>query len=93
MRQVHKAFDYLEAFEGPETPDVRYEVRVRRSDSSAWQRGIYLREPLHASHPVSFMVEVQPTLHEVRSCRMAAKLHSHKAHHCYSFGDEVLVKP
>ena len=66
--QVDKAFEYLEKYEGPEKPDVRYEIRVKRSDSAAWQRGIYLREPLHAIHPVSFTVEVTPTLHEVSLC-------------------------
>ena len=66
---MHKAFQYLEAFAAADTPDVRYEVRVKRSDSTAWQRGIYLREPLHAIHPVSFTVEVQPTLHEVSGPR------------------------
>lgn len=45
---------------------MRYEVRVKRSDSAVWQRGIYLREPLHGSQPMSFTVEVLPKLHEVR---------------------------
>ena len=66
--QVDKAFEYMEAFEGSGTPDVRYDIRVKRADSTERRRGIYLREPLDSTCPVSFVAEVLPMLHEV-GCR------------------------
>lgn len=68
MPQVDKAFEYMEAFEGPDTPDVRYAIRVKRADSAERRRGIYLREPLDSTRPVSFTAEVLPMLHEVGPC-------------------------
>ena len=34
--------------------DLRFEVTARRSDSSATRRGIYLRDPQDARHPMTF---------------------------------------
>jgi hypothetical protein len=34
--------------------DLRLEVTARRSDSSATRRGIYLRDPQDARHPMTF---------------------------------------
>ena len=64
--QVHKAFEYLSKSTDVDQPDVRYEVKARRNDSMTTQRGILMREPMDSIKPVTFMCEVQPTLHEVR---------------------------
>jgi len=63
---VHKAFEYLSKSTDVDQPDVRYEVKARRSDSMTTQRGILMREPMDSIKPVTFMCEVQPALHEVR---------------------------
>lgn len=63
--QVHKAFQLLSKSAEVDIPDVRYEVRVKRSDRSTHSRGIYLREPLDATHATSHIVEVMPKLREV----------------------------
>ena len=63
--QVHRAFDYLSKSGEVDQPDVRYEVKVKRADSSVSQRGIYLREPLEMSQPSSHIADVSPQLREV----------------------------
>ncbi|KAL0038695.1 hypothetical protein WJX79_003623 [Trebouxia sp. C0005] len=64
LLQVHKAFAYLSKSADVDQPDVRYEVKARRSDSMTTQRGILMREPRDSIKPVTFMCEVQPKLHE-----------------------------
>ncbi|KAL0024941.1 hypothetical protein WJX77_004746 [Trebouxia sp. C0004] len=64
LLQVHKAFEYLSKSADVDQPDVRYEVKARRSDSMTTQRGILMREPMDSFKPVTFMCEVQPRLHE-----------------------------
>ena len=63
--QVHKAFAYLSK-EDTSLPDVRYEVKARRSNSMTSQRGILIREPMDSLKPVTYVCDVQPKLHEVR---------------------------
>ena len=63
--QVHRAFDYLSKSGEVDQPDVRYEVKVKRADSSVSQRGIYLREPLETAQPSSHIADVSPQLREV----------------------------
>ncbi|CAL8469996.1 g9538 [Coccomyxa elongata] len=66
LLQVDKAVEYFEkATALDERDEVLYEVRVRRSNSSATGRGIYLREPFDSHRAVTCMVEVRPTVHEV----------------------------
>jgi hypothetical protein len=64
-RQVHRAFEYAQKVAELEALDVRYEVSVRRTDSSEKRRGVYLREPQDAIAQSTFIVEVAPKLHEV----------------------------
>lgn len=65
--QVHKAFELLQKSEQADFPDVRYEVKVRRSDGSVTLRGIYLREPSDSEQPSSHIVDVSLHLKEVRT--------------------------
>ena len=63
--QVDKAFDLLLKTEDYDSPDVRYEVKVKRSDSAVTGRGVYLREPADIVHPISHIVSVNPRLKKV----------------------------
>lgn len=63
--QVGKAFDYLQQSAEVDMPDVRYTALVKRSDSSASGRGIYLREPADTSSRLTFTVKLEPRFHEV----------------------------
>ena len=66
--QVDQAISYLEkSSELDSRENAVYQVRVKRTDGSAHQRGILLREPLDACQPVSFSVDLQPVIHEVRA--------------------------
>lgn len=65
--QVDKAFDLLLKTEDYDSPDVRYEVKVKRSDSAVTGRGVYLREPADIVHPISHIVSVNPRLKKVES--------------------------
>ena len=62
---MHKAFELLSRSGEVDVPDVRYDVKVKRSDRSLHSRGIYLREPLDAAQPSSHIVDVTPRLKEV----------------------------
>lgn len=64
--QVDKAFEYLESSAEVDRPDVRYQVTARRSDSTATNRGILLRDTVESAQPRTFICEVSPQLHEVR---------------------------
>ena len=83
--QVDKAVEYLEeAKELDERDEVMYDVRVRRSNSSATGRGIYLREPLDSHRAVTCVIDVRPTVHEVAilaSCQQIFFVHSVHARH------------
>jgi hypothetical protein len=71
---VDKAAEYMEkAKELDERDDPLYEVRARRSDGSAWGRGIYLREPLDAQRSVNCSIEVRPVVHEASSQALQQK--------------------
>ena len=63
--QVQKAFEYVSKSEEVDTPDVRYDVTARRSDSAVSQRGIMMRDPLESLKPVTYVCDVHPKLHEV----------------------------
>ena len=64
--QVDQAVSYLEKSAELDSRDgAVYEIRTKRTDGSAFGRGIYLREPLEACQPVSVTVEVKPVVHEV----------------------------
>lgn len=65
--QVPEAFALLQKSQQADFPDVRYEVKVRRSDSSVNQRGVYLRDPLESAQPTSHVIDVTPKLREVGS--------------------------
>lgn len=54
--QVDAAWEYLQrSVEADAPPTLRYEVAARRSDGGAPAgRGIYLREPADALHPLTF---------------------------------------
>lgn len=65
---MHKAFELLSRSGEVDVPDVRYEVKVKRSDRSTHSRGVYLREPLDATQPTSHIVEISPKLKEVCRC-------------------------
>ena len=69
--QVHQAVEYLERSSELDSRDnAVYMVRVKRTDGSAHQRGILLREPLEACQPVSFTVDIKPVIHEVRAAKL-----------------------
>ena len=69
--QVDEAIKYLEKSTELDSRDnAVYTVRVKRTDGSAYQRGILLREPLEACQPVSFTVDMKPVIHEVREVRL-----------------------
>lgn len=62
------AFDYLIKSADVDMPDVRYDVTLSSSSSSAGGgevRGIYLREPHESAAARSYSCTVKPTLHEV----------------------------
>ena len=70
--QVDQALTYLEKSSELDSRDnAVYMVRVKRTDGSAHQRGILLREPLEACRPVSFTVDIKPVIHEVRALSAA----------------------
>ncbi|GMH33052.1 hypothetical protein BSKO_00886 [Bryopsis sp. KO-2023] len=64
LLQVDKAWQYLEKSGEVDFPDVRYEVRVQRSDGGVSMRGIYMREPADVLRPLTWMATVKPRLHE-----------------------------
>jgi hypothetical protein len=79
VTQVDKAVEYLEkAVALDERDEVLYEISVRRNDSSAGGRGIYLREPLDSRRAITCTVEVKPTVHEV--CALASCLQRFSFH-------------
>ena len=61
--QVHKAFDYLSKSTDVDTPDVRYEVSVKRSDSAVSQRGVYARGDVDTATAMTYNVTLTPKLH------------------------------
>ena len=65
LLQVQKAFEYVSKSEEVDTPDVRYDVTARRSDSAVIQRGILMRDPLESLKAVTYVCDVHPKLHEV----------------------------
>lgn len=78
MEQVHKAFELLSKSGEVDVPDVRYEVKVKRSDRGTTARGIYLREPLDAVQPTSHIADVSPKLREVST---ACNFTGHRVSH------------
>jgi hypothetical protein len=62
--QVHKAFEYLSRAADVDKVAVRYQVSVRRGDSAARARGIYLRDAASCSAAVTHTVNVAPQLHK-----------------------------
>jgi hypothetical protein len=62
--QVDKALEYLQKSGDVDTPDASYEVFVKRADSQAKMRGIYLRDALEVSTPSTYTVMLQPRLHK-----------------------------
>lgn len=60
---MHKAFEYLSRSGEADTPDVRYEVAVKRTDSNAEGRGVYVRDAQPLAAPCAFNVTVTPRLH------------------------------
>ncbi len=86
--------EYLEkAIALDERDEVLYEVRVRRSNSSATGRGIYLREPLDSHRAVTCMVEVRPTVHEVATLASRQQLFMWACSACRSLciGHELVL--
>lgn len=63
---MDKAFELLLQWPDNE-PDLRYEVKVRRSDSTVSNRGVYLRNPVDTERPINHVVEVIPRLKKVGS--------------------------
>ena len=83
--QVDEAIKYLEkSFELDSRDNAVYTVKVKRTDGSAYQRGILLREPLEACQPVSFTVDMKPVIHEVREPNVQGHERSHKDVSCQS---------
>ena len=77
--QVDEALKYMEKSTELDSRDnAVYTVRVKRTDGSAYQRGILLREPLEACQPVSFTVDMKPVIHEVRDSNLQGHVRSHK---------------
>lgn len=65
LLQVQKAFEYVLKSEEVDSPDVRYDITSRRSDSAVSQRGILMRDPLESLKAVTYVCDVHPKLHEV----------------------------
>ena len=63
--QVQRCFEYLKKAEPVDIPDVRYDVRVKRSGSDRSEHGVYMRNPSDTGAAVVFSVDIRPRLHEV----------------------------
>ena len=90
--QVDRAWEYLQRSGEVDKPDVRYQVRVQRSDGGPVQRGIYLCNPGDIGKVHTFQCSVGPRLHEVcRSFMVSCAVPQQYSVYCYTYqGGQVL---